>query len=46
MKVWLHDNWNVEATVLYDKPPDFFKASSLKEIHNLFIELNDDINNV
>ncbi|KAF3443073.1 hypothetical protein FNV43_RR16994 [Rhamnella rubrinervis] len=36
----LAQNWGIRATVLYDKPPEFFHSASLEEKHNLFYRLN------
>ncbi|KAK4484626.1 hypothetical protein RD792_007215 [Penstemon davidsonii] len=30
----LAQNWGINATVLYDQPPEFFRPSSLEEKHN------------
>ncbi|GAB9471303.1 hypothetical protein Gpo141_00008520 [Globisporangium polare] len=36
MQHWLRDNWQIEATVLHDKPPLFFKPTPLDVQHELF----------
>ncbi|XP_073220278.1 UDP-glycosyltransferase TURAN isoform X3 [Cicer arietinum] len=36
----LAQNWGINATVLYDQPPDFFHPASLEEKHKLFCRLN------
>ncbi|OAO11747.1 chitobiosyldiphosphodolichol beta-mannosyltransferase [Blastocystis sp. ATCC 50177/Nand II] len=36
MKEWLHTEWGIEATVLYDRAPSFFHRTSLDERHALF----------
>ncbi|RHY29673.1 hypothetical protein DYB32_004964 [Aphanomyces invadans] len=36
MQTWLHEHWRIEATVLYDKPPEFFKPATVAETHDLF----------
>lgn len=38
----LSDNWGVQATVLYDKPPEVFKAIELKDKHELLLRLGKD----
>ncbi|KAL2616930.1 hypothetical protein AAZV13_08G157700 [Glycine max] len=47
-KAMLHElaqNWGINATVLYDLPPDMFHPSSLEERHKhkLFCRLNEDL---
>eukprot|EP01125_Pyxidicula_operculata_P022497 TRINITY_DN921_c2_g1_i3.p1 TRINITY_DN921_c2_g1~~TRINITY_DN921_c2_g1_i3.p1 ORF type:complete len:325 (+),score=74.82 TRINITY_DN921_c2_g1_i3:409-1383(+) len=32
----LKDNWGINATVLYDRPPEFFKPATLNNKHKLF----------
>ncbi|XP_022637080.1 UDP-glycosyltransferase TURAN isoform X2 [Vigna radiata var. radiata] len=39
----LAQNWGINATVLYDQPPDIFHAASLEERHKLFCRLNEDL---
>ena len=39
MKRDLHDKWNIEATVLYDRPLAFFRTSTLEEKHDLFTKM-------
>ncbi|XP_042498789.1 UDP-glycosyltransferase TURAN [Macadamia integrifolia] len=39
----LAQNWEINATVLYDQPPEFFRPASLQEKHELFCRLNKDI---
>ncbi|XP_020099812.1 UDP-glycosyltransferase TURAN isoform X2 [Ananas comosus] len=41
----LAQNWGINATVLYDQPPEFFHPTSLKEKHELFTRLENDICN-
>eukprot|EP01083_Nonionella_stella_P126573 383183_1 len=40
MKCFLKSEFNVEATVLYDRSPDFFKRLSISERHEFFVRLN------
>ena len=42
MKRDLYNKWNVEATVLYDRPLSTFKPCSVDEKHNLLMRLSDD----
>ncbi|KAL6048653.1 mannosyltransferase [Balamuthia mandrillaris] len=35
----LYQNWGICATVLYDRPPSFFRKRSIGEAHELFVEL-------
>ncbi|KAG9155386.1 hypothetical protein Leryth_017914 [Lithospermum erythrorhizon] len=35
----LAQNWGIEATVLYDQPPEFFRPASLEEKHQLFCRI-------
>lgn len=39
MKKWLTKEWNITATVLYDKPPLFFHPTDLPAKHDLFMRL-------
>eukprot|EP00249_Psilotum_nudum_P019803 c27425_g1_i1 orf=361-1917(+) len=39
----LAQNWGIRATVLYDRSPAFFHASSLEQKHELFCRLQQDI---
>ncbi|CAH2090713.1 unnamed protein product [Euphydryas editha] len=39
MKQDLLDNWNIIATVLYDRPPKIFHAITLEEKHEWFIKI-------
>ncbi|XP_074588217.1 UDP-glycosyltransferase TURAN [Curcuma longa] len=39
----LAENWGIKATVLYDQPPEFFHPTSMKEKHELFCRLQNDI---
>ncbi|KAK7334995.1 hypothetical protein VNO80_26764 [Phaseolus coccineus] len=39
----LAQNWGINATVLYDQPPDIFHPASLEERHKLFCRLNEDL---
>ena len=36
MKKWLREEWNIEASVLYDRAPAMFHTASLIEKHELF----------
>ncbi|XP_020241768.1 UDP-glycosyltransferase TURAN isoform X2 [Asparagus officinalis] len=39
----LDQNWGIKAVVLYDQPPEFFHPASLKEKHELFCRLENNI---
>lgn len=39
MKEWLKDEWNIEASVLYDRAPKMFHTASLNEKYELFEKL-------
>ncbi|WOL13077.1 UDP-glycosyltransferase TURAN [Canna indica] len=39
----LAENWGINATVLYDQPPEFFHPTPLMEKHELFCRLQSDI---
>lgn len=39
----LRDNWNIRATVLYDRPPSQFRPTTLEEKHELFVRLSQTI---
>lgn len=39
MRLWLRKHWRVHATVLYDRPPPFFRRASAVEKHDLFSRL-------
>lgn len=39
----LAQNWGIEATVLYDQPPEFFHPASLEEKHELLCRLESNI---
>jgi beta-1,4-mannosyltransferase len=39
MSTWLLKNWSVQATVLYDKAPPFFKKTTLEQQHDLMQRL-------
>ncbi|RLN48657.1 hypothetical protein BBJ29_006949 [Phytophthora kernoviae] len=43
MKTWLRETWQIEATVLHDKPPLFFKPTSLDAQHELFGRVGDQL---
>lgn len=43
MQQWLQENWQIEATVLHDKPPLFFKPTPLEVQHELFSRVGDQI---
>ncbi|XP_062169900.1 UDP-glycosyltransferase TURAN isoform X1 [Alnus glutinosa] len=36
----LAQNWGIQATVLYDQPPEFFRPASLEEKHKLFCRID------
>jgi beta-1,4-mannosyltransferase len=39
MKDWLSAEWGIEANVLYDRPPVFFRRTTTEERHDLFSRL-------
>lgn len=39
MKQDLQENWDIEATVLYDRPPERFQAIGIEKQHDLFQRL-------
>lgn len=39
MRLWLLDNFNIQAQVLHDRPPSFFGPTSVATRHNLFLRL-------
>ena len=39
MKKWLHDEWKIEASVLHDRPPSFFRRTPIDVRHELFSRL-------
>ena len=39
MKDWLKQEWDIDASVLYDRAPQSFHRASLKEKHALFSKL-------
>ncbi|XP_068618517.1 chitobiosyldiphosphodolichol beta-mannosyltransferase [Battus philenor] len=39
MKEDLSENWNINATVLYDRPPSIFRPINLQEKHDWFVKL-------
>lgn len=43
MQDWLQDNWQIQATVLHDKPPLFFKPTPLDVQHDLFVRVGGQI---
>ncbi|CAH0487796.1 unnamed protein product [Peronospora farinosa] len=43
MQAWLRETWKIEATVLHDKPPHFFKPTSLYTQHELFARVGDQL---
>ncbi|EEY59176.1 chitobiosyldiphosphodolichol beta-mannosyltransferase, putative [Phytophthora infestans T30-4] len=43
MQTWLKDTWRIEATVLHDKPPLFFKPTPLEAQHELFSRVGDQL---
>ena len=42
MKQWLKEEWNIQASVLHDRPPSFFSRASLDVQHDLFSRLSSD----
>nr|GMD34984.1 UDP-glycosyltransferase TURAN [Ipomoea batatas] len=40
----LAQNWGINATVLYDQPPEFFQPASLEEKHKLFCRISKSLN--
>ncbi|XP_034255982.1 chitobiosyldiphosphodolichol beta-mannosyltransferase [Thrips palmi] len=42
MREDLKKNWNINATTLYDRPPEIFRPISIKEEHELFLRLGVD----
>lgn len=44
MKLWLKEEWDIQANVLHDRPPSFFCRASLDVQHNLFARLASDFN--
>lgn len=42
MQGWLRANWGVQATVLYDKAPSFFRPTDVATRHELFTRLATD----
>eukprot|EP01029_Cantina_marsupialis_P014946 TRINITY_DN3274_c0_g1_i3.p1 TRINITY_DN3274_c0_g1~~TRINITY_DN3274_c0_g1_i3.p1 ORF type:complete len:475 (-),score=117.12 TRINITY_DN3274_c0_g1_i3:169-1509(-) len=42
MKEWLAENFNVNATVLHDRPADCFKRATLEDSHQLLTKLRAD----
>ncbi|DAZ94233.1 TPA: hypothetical protein N0F65_006049 [Lagenidium giganteum] len=43
MQEWLRDTWQIEATVLHDKPPLFFKPTPLEVQHGLLQRVGDQL---
>lgn len=43
MQTWLKETWQIEATVLHDKPPLFFKPTPLDTQHELFSRVGDQL---
>ncbi|KAJ8503357.1 hypothetical protein ON010_g19096 [Phytophthora cinnamomi] len=43
MQTWLRETWQIEATVLHDKPPLFFKPTSIETQHELFARVGDQL---
>ncbi|CAI5736387.1 unnamed protein product [Hyaloperonospora brassicae] len=43
MQTWLRETWRIEATVLHDKPPVFFRPTSLDTQHGLFTRVGDQL---
>ena len=46
MKQWLKTEWNINANVLYDRPPTFFRRTTLEEKHDLFQRLANEFTSV
>lgn len=42
MQMDLRDNWNIKATVVYDRPPAMFKEADISARHKLFTKLAKD----
>ena len=42
MKKWLKKEWNINATVLHDRPPSFFQNTPIDVKHDLFQRLKKD----
>ncbi|EPS62055.1 hypothetical protein M569_12737, partial [Genlisea aurea] len=40
----LSKNWGIDADVLYDQPPEFFRPTSLEENHDLFCRIAKSLN--
>ncbi len=45
-QAWLAQEWGVEAAVLYDKPPAFFKQTAVEIRHDLFQRIGSAFNDV
>ncbi|TDH70905.1 hypothetical protein CCR75_002920 [Bremia lactucae] len=43
MQMWLHETWQIKATVLHDKPPPFFKPTTLELQHELLTRVGDQL---
>lgn len=43
MQQWLLSTWQIQATVLHDKPPLFFKPTPLEIQHELFGRVGDQL---
>ncbi|KAL4527756.1 hypothetical protein Ndes2526B_g08371 [Nannochloris sp. 'desiccata'] len=43
MQEELMKNWNIKATVFYDRPPEFFRPATLVEKHELLLRLESTI---
>jgi hypothetical protein len=43
MQTWLRETWQIEATVLHDKPPLFFKPTPLDTQHELFTRVDEQL---
>jgi beta-1,4-mannosyltransferase len=43
MQKWLKNTWDIDAIVLYDKPPLFFKPTPIETQHGLFLRVGDQL---
>jgi len=43
MQEFLLQQWGIQATVLYDQPPEYFHRSSTKETHQLFQAIQENL---
>ncbi|XP_033119041.1 chitobiosyldiphosphodolichol beta-mannosyltransferase-like [Anneissia japonica] len=42
MKEDLKKNWSIKANTLYDRPPEIFQETALKQKHELFLKLSEE----